>query len=677
MERKHFSRNATGSRDAAKSRPYVVLRDHVWSRLALVVLVAFPMSASAQTDIPKPAAIETQDVPPIPADFAAKLAQYQNTRSASFAGWDPAGKGILIRTRFANAPQLHRVYEPGGRREQITFYEEPVDGGFIRKATDGAILLAINQGGSENDQLYLLDQANFSTTLLTDGKSRHRIDAMRDDGSLMIVASNQRNGRDTDLFVMAPRKPGFQRTLLEVDGEHWSVSDWSKDGKKLLLTRYVSINESYAAVMDFQTGKRRDIALPSDEKTAIGAFKFAPDDKHAYIVCDAGREFKTLALIDLENDKWDRLTSHVSWDVSSLKVHRETKRVAVTFNVDGYSQLLVFEANEAGKPIHDRLSYQDESVLDSIEFSPDGRQIGFTLTKPSAPADVFSIDLDANGQWTRWTVSEVGGLDPTKFSTPQLIHYSSFDSHEIPAWYYRPKSANAQRKAPVLIQIHGGPESQAQPFFSGTTQFYVNEMGLAVILPNVRGSAGYGKTYLKLDNAEKREDSVRDIGALLDWIAKQPELDASRVAVSGGSYGGFMVLSSLTHFGERIKAGIDIVGICNFNTFLKNTSPYRVDLRRAEYGDERDEKMKAIFERISPANQADKIVSALLVAHGRNDPRVPFSEAEQISAKVRSHGRTVWTVFADNEGHGFAKKDNSDYLRAVEAYFLKRSLNID
>jgi dipeptidyl aminopeptidase/acylaminoacyl peptidase len=201
-------------------------------------------------------------------------------------------------------------------------------------------------------------------------------------------------------------------------------------------------------------------------------------------------------------------------------------------------------------------------------------------------------------------------------------------------------------------------------------------MGIAVILPNVRGSAGYGKTYLQLDNAEKREDSVKDIGALLDWIAKQPELDASRVAVTGGSYGGFMVLSSLTHFGDRIKAGVDYVGICNFNTFLANTSPYRVDLRRAEYGDERDPKMKAVFDRISPANQADKIVSALLVAHGKNDPRVPFSEAEQIVAKVRSHGRTVWTVYADNEGHGFAKKDNADYLRAVEAWFLKKSFGI-
>jgi dipeptidyl aminopeptidase/acylaminoacyl peptidase len=268
----------------------------------------------------------------------------------------------------------------------------------------------------------------------------------------------------------------------------------------------------------------------------------------------------------------------------------------------------------------------------------------------------------------------VGGLNPATFVTPTRIQYPSFDKRSIPAYYFRPKTGSAAKKAPVLINIHGGPESQYRPFFSGVGQFYLNELGIAVIHPNVRGSSGYGKTYLKLDNAEKREDSVRDIGALLDWIAGQEELDSSRVAVSGGSYGGYMVLASLTHYGDRIRAGVDIVGICNFLTFLERTAGYRVDLRRAEYGDERDPEMKRVFERISPLNQAEKIRSALLVVHGVNDPRVPFFEAQQIAAKVKSMGPPVWTVFAENEGHGFSKKDNADYLRAVEAMFLQKHL---
>jgi dipeptidyl aminopeptidase/acylaminoacyl peptidase len=645
---------------------------HPW--LLLCLFCAICDLPAAETDSPKPPAIQTQDVPPVPAAFAARLAQYQNIRTASFAGWSPDGNGILIRTRFGNSSQLHRVYEPGGRREQITFFDEPVDGGFIPKAQDGAILLAMSQGGSENDQLYLLDRANFKSTLLTDGKSRHRIDAIRDDGKLMIVGSNQRNGRDTDLFVADPRQPGFTRTLMEVKDEHWSIDDWSKDGKTLLMSRYVSINESYATVMDFQSGKRRDLTLPGKEKTAIGAFEYSDRHGYAYIATDAESEFKRLALMNLETGALDWLTTDIKWDVSGLEVDETTGLAAFTVNADGASQLYLLEPKTGDKPTRRELKLPT-GIVGSLDFSPDGKHLGFTLARPDSPADAYSLEL-STGQLTRWTFSEVGGLNPASFVTAQRIRFPSFDKREIPAWYFLPRSTSASNKAPVLINIHGGPESQAQPFFSGTTQFYLNEMGIAVIFPNVRGSAGYGKTYLQLDNAEKREDSVKDIGALLDWIAKQPELDASRVAVTGGSYGGFMVLSSLTHFGDRLKAGVDIVGICNFNTFLANTSPYRVDLRRAEYGDERDEKMKAVFDRISPANQADKIVSALLVAHGKNDPRVPFSEAEQIAAKVRSHGRTVWTVFADNEGHGFAKKDNGDYLRAVEAWFLKKSFGL-
>jgi dipeptidyl aminopeptidase/acylaminoacyl peptidase len=640
----------------------------------LLALLALATVTLAQSELAKPAAIQTQDVPPVPAEFAQRLSQYQNTRAASFSGWSPDGKGILISTRFANSSQLHRVYEPGGRREQITFFNEPASGGFIPKAIDGAILVSMDRGGSENDQVYLLDQAKFTTTLLTDGKSKHRINAIRDDGKLMIVGGNARNGRDTDLFVMDPRKPGFQRTLLEVTNEHWSVDDWSKDGQTLLLSRYVSINESYPAIMDFATGKKRDIPLPTKDKVAIGVFEFAPDGKHAYIACDSDNEFRRLALLDLDSGKYDWLTTDIPWDVDALAVENDTGLVAFTVNADGANQLYLLEPQAGGK-LNRRELKLPTGNLGALRFSPDNKHLGFTLGRPDAPADAYSLEI-ATGKLTRWTYSEVGGLDPATFIAAKGIRFKSFDSREIPAWYYKPRTASADKKAPVLINIHGGPESQSQPSFSGTTQFYLNELGVAVIFPNVRGSAGYGKTYLLLDNAEKREDSVKDIGALLDWIAQQPELDASRVAVTGGSYGGYMVLSSLMNFGNRIKAGTDVVGICNFNTFLKNTSPYRVDLRRAEYGDERDDKMRAFFERISPANHPEKIVSALLVAHGKNDPRVPFSEAEQISSKVRANGRTVWTVFADNEGHGFAKKDNADYFRAVEAFFLKTTFDL-
>ena len=226
----------------------------------------------------------------------------------------------------------------------------------------------------------------------------------------------------------------------------------------------------------------------------------------------------------------------------------------------------------------------------------------------------------------------------------------------------------------MIVNIHGGPESQSRPSFSSTTQYYVNELGIAVIYPNVRGSRGYGKTYLKLDNGRRREDSVRDIGALLDWIAAAPDLDADRVAVTGGSYGGYMVLASVVHYGDRLRAGIERVGISNFVTFLENTQPYRQDLRRVEYGDERDPDMRAFLTQISPLTRVDKITTPMLISQGQNDPRVPASESEQIVAALKKGDIPVWYALARDEGHGFRKKSNRDYLSAVTAMFVQRHL---
>lgn len=630
-------------------------------------------AAQPSADPHKPAAIETRDVPPVPPELFAKLAQYQNIRSAAFRSWAPSGDGMLVTTRFGNAAQLHRVRRPEGRREQLTFFDEPVTGTFLpgipREAADEAILLSMDSGGNENSQLYLLEPQRYRTARLTDGKSRNNLQAMRPDGGLVAFVSNQRNGRDMDLYVANPRSTDPPRLLMEVDRQTWNAVDWSADGKKLLVVRYVSINENYPALLDVESGKRDDLPRPSTAPAAFGPLAFSADGKAVFVATDADSEFRRLARMDLAAGKYDWLTSDIPWDVANIDVEPATGDVAFSVNEDGASKLyLLPKGTEVRRELPLPLG-----VVTELEFSPDGKQLGFTLARPEAPADAYSIAL-STGALTRWTYSETGGLDPAGFVRPERIQFSSFDGRSIPAYYYRPADASKDKKIPVLINIHGGPESQYQPIFSGSSQFYAKELGIAVIHPNVRGSAGYGKTYLKLDNAERREDSVKDIGALLDWIATREELDASRVAVTGGSYGGYMVLASLTHYSDRIRAGVDIVGIANFQTFLERTASYRADLRRAEYGNEQDPAMRTVFERISPLNNADRIRSALLVIHGKNDPRVPFFEAEQIAAKVRGNGRTVWTVFAENEGHGMAKKDNADYARAVEALFLRESL---
>jgi dipeptidyl aminopeptidase/acylaminoacyl peptidase len=637
---------------------------------ALATLIAYTVVRAAhaeEVDPVKPPAIATQSVPIIPDALVDRLRQYQSVRTAVFHGWAPDGKGLLIATRFGNTMQLHRVYEPGGRREQVTFFDEPVTGHTLRAATDGSLLVSMSAGGSEQDQVYLLDPRTGRASRLTDGKSRNQVQSVSRDGTKIVIASNQRNGRDTDLLLVNPRVAGPQRPLLVGHGEFWSAQDWSGDTTRLLISRYVSINESYPAILDVASGEKRPIPSEGPTPTAFGPLRYSADSQSIYLSSDARSEFLQLARVDAETLKYTWLTESIPWDVEGIAVDPRSGRVAFTVNEDGLSGLYVLE-NDRPK----RLPVEP-GVITGLEFSPDGSKLGFALARPDAPSDVFSLAL-ADGQLTRWTFSEVGGLDPTTFVTPTLVHYKSFDHREIPAYVYKPRAASPSHPAAVLINIHGGPEGQFRPVFTGLEQFFANELGLAVIAPNVRGSSGYGKTYLKLDNAELREDSVQDIGALLDWIGTQPDLDAKRVAVYGGSYGGYMVLASLTHYSDRLRAGVDIVGVASFNTMLKTTSAYRQDLRRAEYGDERDPKMRAFFKRIDPLNNAQNIHSALLVAHGRNDPRVPFTEAQQIVAKVRANGKTVWTIYADNEGHGFQKKANRDYLNAAIALFLKQNL---
>jgi len=639
-------------------------------RLALILLLggcASPEPAPRPAPAPAPrttapgvpAAITAEGVPAIPEEIVKRLAQYQSSRGAAFEDWGPSG-AMLVSTRFSDTIQLHLVPFPGGRREQLTFSEEPVSTGLFIPGT-GDLIYTQSQGGNENWQIYRLDRRAGRSTLLTDGKSRNSLGPLSRKGDRLVYSSNRANGRDMDLYAL-DLATGKSTLILEAKGSFWGISDWDSQDRSLLLLKVVSVNESRPYLLDLGGSPAAPVSLIQDEtKFSCASPKFGPDDL-LVMGSDRRSEFHQLTRLTGKDSPGAQGATVVDkpWDVTEIEIRGN--RIVYVKNEDGASKISVLgEDAPLEVPI---------GVISGIKFSPDGAQIAFTLSRPDAPSDAYSWDF-AGKKLLRWTYSEVGGLDPATFVVPRRFSFPSFDGREIPAYVYSPKAA---AKAPVLISIHGGPEAQYQPFFSPLIQYWVNELGLAVIAPNVRGSTGYGKTYTRLDDAEKREDSVRDIGALLDWIAKQPGLDASRVAVHGGSYGGYMVLASLVHYGDRIKAGVDIVGIANFTSFLEKTSGYRVDLRRVEYGDERDPKMREVFQRISPVNHAEKIRSALLVAHGRNDPRVPFSEAEQIAEKVRGQGRPVWTVYADNEGHGFARKENRDYFSAATALFFRKHL---
>ncbi len=657
------------------------------SRTILCAALLAALPAFAQTADVKRADVKrdvvgnrtSENIPAIPAALIEQLNRYQNTRGAGLAGWTKDGC-LLISTRFAETAQAHRVCQPLGMREQLTFHPEPIAGitpAPARAWRDGFVF-AKDKGGDEFSQLYWFDYPTRSTTLLSDGKrSQNGGTTLSRDGGLMAYSSTARNGTDRDVWLRNTRN-GETKLLVDAGG-NWTPMDFSPDGSRLLVMKYVSAAESYPGEVDVATGKLT--LFPVDGgKASFGRFAFAPDGKAVYFVSDEPlqgkpQEFKTLRYHDPDSGTFEVLTADIPWDVGGFTIADDGRHLAFTTNEDGISKLRVLSL-----PSHKEIALPalPIGVIGGLSFSPDGKRLALTMNSATSPSDVHVIDLAA-ATLTRWTQSEVGGLDASKFVAPTLVRYPTFDQVDgrqrtIPAFYYKPSKPSKSGKYPVVINIHGGPEGQSLPTFNATAQYLANELGVAMLVPNVRGSSGYGKTYLALDNADKREDSVKDIGALLDWIANQPELDASRIGVMGGSYGGYMVLSSLMHYSDRIRAGVDVVGISHFGTFLKNTENYRRDLRRAEYGDERDPAMNAVFEKISPLNHAHKITSPLFVAQGRNDPRVPWTEAEQIVKAVRGNGQPVWYLLYADEGHGFAKKTNNDWFGAATMLFWQQHL---
>ena len=640
-------------------------------RLALAAAIAAPAFAA------EPAAVVreeignrvSENVPAIPDELLDRLNRYQNTRGASFAGWLDDGS-MLITTRFAETAQAHRVRMPMGLREQLTFFPEPVASVNAAPApgADGFVY-GKDVGGDEFWQLYWYDLGTRESTRLSDGqRSQNNSPLWSDDGRWLAWSGTGRNGADYDLYVRDMRS-GETRRVLEKGGL-WAAMDFSADGKKLLVGRYASINEAYPGELDLETGELEMFPVEGG-KAAFGAFQYAPGGG-VYFVSDENRQFLTLQKHVPPFSAAPTAVSTVPWDVEAVELSPDGSRLAYVTNEDGASKLRVVTTDG-----HRELPLPTlpVGVIGGIGFSPDGERLALTLNSATSPSDVYAIDLDA-GTLVRWTQSEVGGLDASTFIAPTLVRFPTFDDVDgakrtIPAFYYRPEGDGP---FPVVINIHGGPESQAQPYFSPATQYLVKELGVAVLVPNVRGSSGYGKDYLLLDNATKREDSVRDIGALLDWIETRPELDADRVGVQGGSYGGYMVLASMIHYNDRLKAGIDVVGISDFRTFLANTEDYRRDLRRAEYGDERDPEVGAYLDRIAPLRNAAKISKPLFVAQGFNDPRVPYTEAEQIVKAVRGNGGDVWYLQFNDEGHGFRKKSNADYYGAASVLFWEKYL---
>jgi dipeptidyl aminopeptidase/acylaminoacyl peptidase len=610
-----------------------------------------------------------EGLPPIPVSVAEDVRRYNESRGAGFVAWHPVKREMLIATRFGNVAQLHQVKMPMGARKQMTFFSEPVGNATYEPTNGEYILFGKDVGGNEFGQLYRMDFGTGAITLLTDGgRSQNGGVTWSNSGKRIAYSSTRRNGADRDIYTMDPLNKSTDRLLLQVSGGGWGVLDWSADDKQLLVGEYISANESYLWLADVAAGEKKALTDRSEKGVAIGGAFFSKDGKGIYLTTDKDNEFARLAYMDLSTKKTDYLTN-IPWDVEAVDMSEDGKQLAFVTNEAGMSKLYLM--NTATKK-YAEIKNLPVGLYFSIAFHKNGKDLGLAVNTAQSPTDVY-VYSTSTGKVERWTESELGGIVASELRLPDLIKWKSFDDREISGFYFKPHK-KFTGKRPVIINIHGGPEGQARPTFQGANNYYLNELGVAIIYPNVRGSSGYGKTFLTLDNGMKREESVKDIGALLDWIARQPDLDASRVMVTGGSYGGYMTLAVATTYNDRIKASLDIVGISHFSTFLKNTESYRRDLRRVEYGDEREPGMAAFFEKIAPLNNADKITKPLFIVQGGNDPRVPRTEAVQMAEKVRKNGGTVWYLEAKDEGHGFSKKNNNDFLRYATIMFIKNYL---
>lgn len=612
----------------------------------------------------------TENIAEIPKELSNEVKKYSESRSASLGDIHPLTNEIIINTRFGSTPQLHRVSKSMGARTQITFFDEPVSATSYEPLKGDYLVYSKDIGGNEFGQLFKLDLKTLQSTLLTDGgKSQNGGITWRKDGKGFYYASTKRNGGDRDIYYMDPNNPKSEKLILQVKGGGWGIQDVSPDNKKLVLGEYISINESYIWLLDIETGKLTEVTDRNSKGISQSEATFSNLSNEIWLVTDKDNEFQRLAAMNLNTKKTTYYTSDIPWNVESFNLSEDKKSIVFITNEGGLNKMYLMNT---GTKAYKEIKNLPIGLISGARFTKDNQTIFFNQSTAQSASDVYQLNIKT-AKIERWTESELGEMQPSDMSVPKFIEWKSFDDLKISGFYY-PASPKFKGKRPVIIMIHGGPEGQSMASFLDSNNFYTSEMGVSLVYPNVRGSSGFGKTYLEKDNGFLREDSVKDIGALLDWIAKQPELDKDKIMIMGRSYGGYMTLATAFHYADRIKCSVDIVGISNFNTFLKNTEEYRRDLRRAEYGDERDSKMAAFFDKTAPLNNTDKIKKPMFIIQGTNDPRVPVTEAMQMRDKLKAQGNTVWYLEAKDEGHAFKKKANIDYVRLAIIRFMQEYL---
>lgn len=644
--------------------------------ILILVLLVSALPFAAQEKNAAPAVIRPGDnlvlenVPAVPASVAEKANQYGEFRSAALYSWHPQRRELLMGTRFSDVPQVHLIKMPGGDRTQLTFFPDRVTGAQWGPKDGSFFIFSKDIGGGEWFQFYRCDIATGSVMLLTDGKSRNLAARFAHNDNRFAYTSTRRTGKDTDIWMMDATDPKTDHIVLQLEGGGWDPLDWSPDNKSLLVLEEVSINQSYLWLADLSTGSKKLLTPKGGEEASYNRARFSHDGKGIYVTTDRDSEFQRLAYFDLATMTPVWLTSEIKWDVEEFDLSNDGKTAAFVTNEDGIGRLHLLDL--ATRKYH-AVTGVPTGIIGGLRFHKNSQDVGFTVSSAKSPSDIYSLNI-AGGKIDRWTVSETGGLNTANFAEPELVKWKTFDGKMISGFLYKPDPKKFPGKRPVIINIHGGPEGQSRPGFQGRNNYYFTELGVAMIFPNVRGSTGYGKTFLKLDNGFHRDDTYKDIGGLLDWIGTNPGLDANKVMVTGGSYGGHMTWAVATYYNDKISCSLPVVGMSNLVTLLEHTEAYRRDLRRVEYGDERDPKMREYLEKTAPLNNSEKIRKPVFAVVGRNDPRVPWTESRQMLDKLKNSGTPTWFLIANDEGHGYAKKKNQDFQFYATVMFVKTYL---
>ena len=638
------------------------------------LLLALPLAA--QEVVNPPASLILDGVPPVPAEVAQKLKPYGEFRPHGLMSWHPAKREMLVRRRLNATSQVHLVTDPLTTPQPVTDFPNAVNGAAFQPTHGNYFIFPMAEGGNEVFRINRYDlESRTVTPISPEGERAGSVSFNRKGDrivytTVLVDKNNPDRTSNTKLHLADPLDPQSDKVIANWNGGTWVAFRFSEDGKRLSFLELVSVNESYVWVMDIASGKKRRVSPAlKGEQVSYGPAVFSRDGNGLYTTSDRNNEYRRLVYLPLNGGKERVLMDRLAFDVEDYEVSYDANLIAFVTNERGSSVLRFYDLKARKELPRPPLV---DGVIGGLEWRKKSSEVGFHITSARSAGDVFSYDVKSN-KLTRWTNGNNPDLNTSEFVEPRTIRWKSFDGLEIAGFHYHP-GGKFPGKRPVIINIHGGPEGQARPSFITRNNYFVSELGIAMIYPNVRGSTGFGKTFAKLDNGKLREDSVKDIGALLDWIKEQPDLDAGKVMISGGSYGGYMTLASAVHFSDRIAGALSVVGISNFVTFLERTESYRRDLRRAEYGDERDPEMRAFLESISPLAGVDRIGKPLFVVQGFNDPRVPYTEAEQIVAALKKRSTPVWFMMAKDEGHGFVKKPNADYLFYAMVEFARRTL---